>query len=82
MVGSEHGALWYHLDGGDARQHLPRLLQPCFAVFAAGDLTDRWILEVLVRTAYKEAGAILLHVVAYPWLVVLWLLPWLRRRGG
>ena len=24
--GQEHGALWYHLDGGDARQHLPRLL--------------------------------------------------------
>jgi len=24
--GEEHGALWYHLDGGDARQHLPRLL--------------------------------------------------------
>ncbi len=24
--GGEHGALWYHLDGGDARQHLPRLL--------------------------------------------------------
>jgi len=22
----EHGALWYHLDGGNARQHLPRLL--------------------------------------------------------
>lgn len=21
-----HGAIWYHLDGGDARQHLPRLL--------------------------------------------------------
>jgi hypothetical protein len=21
-----YGALWYHLDGGDARQHLPRLL--------------------------------------------------------
>lgn len=26
IVGQEHGALWYHLDGGDARQHLPRLL--------------------------------------------------------
>jgi len=26
MVGEEYGALWYHLDGGDARQHLPRLL--------------------------------------------------------
>jgi hypothetical protein len=24
--GQEHGALWYHLDGGNARQHLPRLL--------------------------------------------------------
>lgn len=24
--GGEWGALWYHLDGGDARQHLPRLL--------------------------------------------------------
>jgi hypothetical protein len=24
--GEEHGALWYHLDGGDAKQHLPRLL--------------------------------------------------------
>jgi hypothetical protein len=24
--GSVYGALWYHLDGGDARQHLPRLL--------------------------------------------------------
>ncbi len=24
--GREFGALWYHLDGGDARQHLPRLL--------------------------------------------------------
>jgi hypothetical protein len=24
--GGEHGALWYHLDGGNARQHLPRLL--------------------------------------------------------
>jgi hypothetical protein len=24
--GEEYGALWYHLDGGDARQHLPRLL--------------------------------------------------------
>lgn len=26
VFGQEHGALWYHLDGGDARQHLPRLL--------------------------------------------------------
>ena len=26
MYGQEHGALWYHLDGADARQHLPRLL--------------------------------------------------------
>ena len=26
VYGEEHGALWYHLDGGDARQHLPRLL--------------------------------------------------------
>lgn len=26
VYGSAHGALWYHLDGGDARQHLPRLL--------------------------------------------------------
>ncbi|MHB9034661.1 MAG: hypothetical protein ACYC6L_16640 [Anaerolineae bacterium] len=26
IVGNDHGALWYHLDGGDARQHLPRLL--------------------------------------------------------
>jgi len=25
--GAEHGALWYHLDGGNARQHLPRLLE-------------------------------------------------------
>lgn len=24
--GEEHGALWYHLDGADAKQHLPRLL--------------------------------------------------------
>lgn len=26
IYGQEHGALWYHLDGGDARHHLPRLL--------------------------------------------------------
>ncbi len=26
LYGNEYGALWYHLDGGDARQHLPRLL--------------------------------------------------------
>lgn len=26
LAGEEHGALWYHLDGGDACQHLPRLL--------------------------------------------------------
>lgn len=26
ILGQLHGALWYHLDGGDARQHLPRLL--------------------------------------------------------
>ncbi|MDD4890615.1 MAG: hypothetical protein PHU85_11890 [Phycisphaerae bacterium] len=26
VYGQEHGALWYHLDGGNARQHLPRLL--------------------------------------------------------
>jgi hypothetical protein len=26
IYGAEHGALWYHLDGGDARHHLPRLL--------------------------------------------------------
>ncbi len=26
VLGTEHGALWYHLDGGDARHHLPRLL--------------------------------------------------------
>jgi len=26
IYGSAYGALWYHLDGGDARQHLPRLL--------------------------------------------------------
>ena len=26
VYGEDHGALWYHLDGGDARQHLPRLL--------------------------------------------------------
>ncbi len=25
-LGQEHDALWYHLDGGDAKQHLPRLL--------------------------------------------------------
>lgn len=25
-IGEEHGAMWYHLDGGDAKQHLPRLL--------------------------------------------------------
>jgi hypothetical protein len=26
IYGQEFGAMWYHLDGGDARQHLPRLL--------------------------------------------------------
>jgi len=26
LYGEVHGALWYHLDGGDAKQHLPRLL--------------------------------------------------------
>lgn len=26
VYGEEFGALWYHLDGGNARQHLPRLL--------------------------------------------------------
>lgn len=26
LCAREFGALWYHLDGGDARQHLPRLL--------------------------------------------------------
>jgi len=26
VYGREHGAFWYHLDGGDAKQHLPRLL--------------------------------------------------------
>jgi len=26
IIGQDHGALWYHLDGGDARQHLPTLL--------------------------------------------------------
>ncbi len=26
LYGHSHGALWYHLDGGDAKQHLPRLL--------------------------------------------------------
>jgi hypothetical protein len=26
LYAREFGALWYHLDGGDARQHLPRLL--------------------------------------------------------
>lgn len=26
LYGNEFGAMWYHLDGGDARQHLPRLL--------------------------------------------------------
>jgi hypothetical protein len=26
VYGEEYGALWYHLDGGDAKQHLPRLL--------------------------------------------------------
>jgi hypothetical protein len=26
ICAEEHGALWYHLDGGDARHHLPRLL--------------------------------------------------------
>ena len=26
LYGEEFGALWYHLDGGNARQHLPRLL--------------------------------------------------------
>ncbi len=26
VYGYAHDALWYHLDGGDARQHLPRLL--------------------------------------------------------
>lgn len=26
VCGQATGALWYHLDGGDARQHLPRLL--------------------------------------------------------
>lgn len=33
VLGAEHGALWYHLDGGDALQHLPRLLSlPCLRV--------------------------------------------------
>lgn len=26
VYGAEHNAVWYHLDGGDARQHLPCLL--------------------------------------------------------
>ena len=26
IVGRDTGAMWYHLDGGDAQQHLPRLL--------------------------------------------------------
>jgi len=26
VYGQVHNALWYHLDGGDAKQHLPRLL--------------------------------------------------------
>ncbi len=26
VYAEEHGPLWYHLDGGDAKQHLPRLL--------------------------------------------------------
>jgi hypothetical protein len=26
IYGEAYGALWYHLDGGDAQQHLPRLL--------------------------------------------------------
>lgn len=26
ILGADQGALWYHLDGGDAKQHLPRLL--------------------------------------------------------
>ena len=26
VYGHTHNALWYHLDGGDAKQHLPRLL--------------------------------------------------------
>ncbi len=26
LCGSDHGALWYHLDGGNAKQHLPCLL--------------------------------------------------------
>jgi len=26
LYGEAYGAMWYHLDGGDARQHLPRLL--------------------------------------------------------
>lgn len=26
LVGRQHGAVWYHLDGSDAKQHLPRLL--------------------------------------------------------
>ncbi len=26
IYAERHGPLWYHLDGGDARQHLPRLL--------------------------------------------------------
>lgn len=26
LIGNEFGAMWYHLDGGDALQHLPRLL--------------------------------------------------------
>lgn len=26
IYGEEYNALWYHLDGGDAKQHLPRLL--------------------------------------------------------
>ncbi len=26
LFGGEHGSIWYHLDGGDAKQHLPRLL--------------------------------------------------------
>lgn len=26
LFGQEHNAMWYHLDGGEAKQHLPRLL--------------------------------------------------------
>ena len=51
-------------------------LVPYSMLSPAGDLKQRWLMEIIVRTVSKGAGEILIHLATYPFQLVGWMLPW------